>query len=144
MKLHADLDSDLVDPLVYNLLIGSLMYLVNTSPYICFALNNFSQYMVEVRQIHWVAAKHVLRYLKGTIHYRLRYAGDGELMLHGFVDSDWAGDAGDNKSTSGCCFSFGSGVISWFSRKQALMALTSGLFHRCPHDFPLVRYQPIK
>jgi hypothetical protein len=63
--------------------------------------------------------------LKGTIHYGLKYARDGELMLHGFVDSDWAGDASDRKSTSGCCFSLGSGVISWFNRKQASVALSS-------------------
>jgi hypothetical protein len=63
--------------------------------------------MVEPRQIHWIVAKHVLRYLKGTIHYGLRYVGDGELMLHGFVDSDWAGDASARKSTLGFCFSLG-------------------------------------
>ena len=42
--------------------------------------------MVELRQIHLVSAKHVLHYLKGTVHYSLRYAGGGELMLYGFVD----------------------------------------------------------
>jgi hypothetical protein len=59
------------------------------------------------------------------MHHGLRYVGDGELMLHGFVDSDWAGDAGGRKSTSGFCFSLGSGMISWFSRKQATVALSS-------------------
>jgi hypothetical protein len=44
--------------------------------------------MVELWPIHWVVGKHVLRYLKGTIHHGLRYVGNGELMLHGFVDSD--------------------------------------------------------
>jgi hypothetical protein len=54
----------------------------------------------------------VLCYLKGTFHYGLRYVGDGELMLHGFVDLDWAGDASARKSTSGFCFNLGSGMIS--------------------------------
>jgi hypothetical protein len=59
------------------------------------------------------------------VHFGLRYAGDGKLILHGFVDFDWAGDAGGRKSTSGCCFSLGfPGVISWFSRKQALVELS--------------------
>jgi len=55
--------SDLVDPTMYMQLIGSLMYLVNTRPDICFAINTLSQFMVKPRQVHWVAAKHVLRYL---------------------------------------------------------------------------------
>jgi hypothetical protein len=84
------------------------MYLVNTRPDICFAVNTLSQYMVQPKQVHWVAAKHVLRYLKGTVHFGLRYVGDGELVLQGFSDSDWAGSASDRRSTSGCCFSLGS------------------------------------
>ena len=55
--------------------------------------------MVEPRSVHWVAAKHVLRYLHGTIGYGLRYtAGDG-VKLEGFTDSDWAGSAVDRKKT---------------------------------------------
>jgi hypothetical protein len=81
------------------------MYLVNTKIDICFAMNNLSQYMAESRQIHLVASKHVFCYLKGIVHNGLRYVGDGELMLYGFVNFDWVGDAGDSKSTLGCCFS---------------------------------------
>jgi hypothetical protein len=83
LKSFVDSDSDLIDPSMYRQLIGSLMYLVNTRPDICFAVNTLSQYMVEPRQVHWVAAKHVLQYLKGTMHFGLRYVGDGELVLHG-------------------------------------------------------------
>jgi len=64
--------------------------------------------MVEPRQIHWKAAKHVLRYLKGIVHYGMRYVGDGELLLHGFVESDYARDATTRKSTSGYYFNLGS------------------------------------
>jgi hypothetical protein len=59
-------ESELVDPTLYRQLIGSLMYLVNTRPNICFVVNTLSQFMVESRRVHWVAAKHVLRYLRGT------------------------------------------------------------------------------
>jgi hypothetical protein len=111
-------DSDMVDPTLYRQLIGSLMYLVNTRPDICFAVNTLSQFMVELRQEHWVATKHVLRYLRGTMEYGLRYLGDGEVKLQGYTDSDWAGSATDRKSTSGCCFSLGSTMISWFNKKQ--------------------------
>ena len=49
------------------------MYLVNTRPDICFAVNSLSQFMVEPRRVHWVAAKHVLHYLQGTLDYGLDY-----------------------------------------------------------------------
>ena len=69
-----------------------------------------------------MAAKHVLRYLRGTVDYGLDYVrGDG-VQLIGYTDSDWAGSAVDRKSTSGCCFSLGSAVVSWLSRKQKLVA----------------------
>jgi hypothetical protein len=67
LKLLSDSSSDLVDPTMYRQLIGSLMYLVNTRPDICFAVNTLSQYMVEPRHVHWIVTKHVLRYLHGTL-----------------------------------------------------------------------------
>eukprot|EP00253_Pinus_taeda_P014462 PITA_14462 len=123
-KLHAS-ESKLVDPTLYRQLIGSLMYFVNTRPDICFVVNTMSQFMCEPRKVHWVAAKHILRYLQGTVDYGLDYTqGDG-VRLAGYTDSDWAGCAFDRKSTLGCCFGLGSAVVSWFSRKQQSVALSS-------------------
>jgi transposase InsO family protein len=117
--------SPLVNPTLYRQLIGSLMYLVNTRPDICFAVHTLSQFMVEPRQVHWSAAKHVLRYLQGTLDFGLEYVrGDG-VRLAGYTDSDWAGSVFDRKSTSGCCFGLGSAAVSWFSRKQKSVALSS-------------------
>ena len=101
------------------------MYLTNTLPGICFAVNTLSQYMVDTRQVHLVAAKHVLRYLKGTIDYGLQYARDCKFGLVGYTDSDWAGSVPDWKSTSVCFFSLGSAVIAWRSRKQMSVALST-------------------
>lgn len=81
--------------------------------------------MVDLRQVHLVAAKHILRYLKGTIDYGLRYAAGYEFRLVGYTYSDWAGNVTDRKSTSGCCFSLGSTVIAWRSRKQTSVALST-------------------
>ena len=81
--------------------------------------------MVNPKHIHLVGAKHVMRYLKGTLDYGLRYASNGEIRLHGFTDSDWAGSAKDRKRTSGCFFSLGSCMISWFSRKHTSIALST-------------------
>jgi hypothetical protein len=73
--------------------------------------------MVDLREVHCVATKHVLRYLQGTVGYGLYYLGGDGVRLQGYSDSDWAGSDTDQKSTSGCCFSLGSVVISRFSRK---------------------------
>ena len=69
--------------------------------------------------------KHVLKYLRGTVGYGLRYDSECDLKLQGFTDLDWAGCSTDRKSTSGCCFSLGSAVISWCSRKQNSVALST-------------------
>ena len=66
-----DTTSEKIDATVYKQMIGSLMYLTNTRPDICFAVNTLSQYMVESRHVHVIATKRVLRYLKGTIDYGL-------------------------------------------------------------------------
>ena len=113
-----------MDATLYRQLIGSLMYLVNTRPDLCFAVNTLSQFMVEPQRVHWIAAKHVLRYIVGTIDYGLYYVrGDG-VRLVGYSNSDWAGCASDRKSTSGCYFGLGSMIFSWFNRKQKLLALS--------------------
>jgi hypothetical protein len=81
-KLHdSDTGSELVDPTMYRQLIGSLMYMIHTRPDICYAVTVMSQFMAEPRQRHWVAAKHILRYPKGTITYGLRYISSGGLFL---------------------------------------------------------------
>ena len=69
--------------------------------------------------------KHVLRYLKGTVDYGLKYDVNHKINLHGYVDSYWEDSATNRKRTSICCFSLGSGMISWFSRKQSCVALST-------------------
>ena len=71
LKLLADDPSELVYVTHYRHIVGSLMYLTNTRLDICFAVSTLSQY--PVRRVHLVAAKHVMRYLKGTIDFGLYY-----------------------------------------------------------------------
>ncbi|KAH9291809.1 hypothetical protein KI387_043002 [Taxus chinensis] len=123
-KVDTSKDKD-VDPTLYRQLIGSLMYLVNTRPDIAFAVNSLSQFMVEPKRVHWTTAKHVLHYLCGSVEYGIRYVRGEGIKLIGYTDADWAGSTTDKRSTSGCCFSLGSGVVSWFSRKQKSVALSS-------------------
>ena len=77
-----------------------------------FVVNTLSQFLTHLRHVHLIAAKHILRYLKGKVDYGLEYDTNHKINLGGYVDSNWAGSAIDRKSTSWCCFSMGSGVIS--------------------------------
>ena len=88
------------------------MYLVNTRPNISFLVNSLSQFMVDPQRVHWTTAKHILRYISGTMEYGLVYEHRGSVQLAGFIDVDWAGCVEDRKSTSGCWFNIGSGVVS--------------------------------
>eukprot|EP00253_Pinus_taeda_P021083 PITA_21083 len=76
-------------------------------------------------KLFWNAAKHVLRYLKGTTRYGLWYRQTEGVKLQGFMDADWAGSPSDRKSTSRGIFNLGSAAVSWYSKKQRSVALSS-------------------
>lgn len=80
--------------------------------------------MIDPFHAHWILAKHVLRYLHGTINLGLKYTAKN-VRLHGYIDADWAGNFADRKSSSGCCFSLGFAMISWMSRRQKSVALST-------------------
>eukprot|EP00253_Pinus_taeda_P034041 PITA_34041 len=96
-----------VAAIVYWQLVGSLMYLVNTGPNLCFEVNQLSQAMVQPTKLYWKATKHVLRYLRGTIQYGLWYKWTEGVKLQGFTDADWAGSPSDRKRTFGGIFNIG-------------------------------------
>eukprot|EP00253_Pinus_taeda_P022896 PITA_22896 len=100
------------------------MFLVNSRPDISFVVNTLSQHMVEPHHTHWIGAKNLLRYLHGTITHGLRYTA-GDVRLLRYIDANWVGSVMDRKSTSGCCFSLGSTSISWMSKKQKSVALST-------------------
>jgi hypothetical protein len=85
LKLLIDASSELVDATMYRQIIGSLMYLMNTRLDICFSL---SQYLVEHRHVYIVAAKHLMRYPKGTLDFGLYYTRDHDSRLYRYTDSD--------------------------------------------------------
>eukprot|EP00253_Pinus_taeda_P031156 PITA_31156 len=71
------------------------------------------------------AAKSVLRYLCGTVHFGIIYIDESDVTLVGFSDSDWEGNLDDRRSITGYAFNIGSGVIAWSSKKQSTVALSS-------------------
>ena len=74
---------------------------------------------------HWTAVKRILRYLKGTTVHGLLYSSRNTDDLHGYCDSDWAGDLDDRKSTSGYLFLLSGAPISWRSKKWSTVALST-------------------
>ena len=105
--------------------IGSLMYaMLCTRPDICFAIGMVSCYQSNPGLAHWRAVKRILRYLRGTSDHALCYHG-GDLRLTGYSDADWASDKDECKSTSGYAFILGGGAVSWCSKKQSCIALST-------------------
>ena len=73
LKLLSVASSESVDAMMYHQMIGSLMYLTNTRPDICFAVNTLSQFLTDPRHVHLISTKHIQRYLRGTVAYGLNY-----------------------------------------------------------------------
>ncbi|XP_072060235.1 secreted RxLR effector protein 161-like [Arachis hypogaea] len=74
---------------------------------------------------HLQAAKRILRYIKGTLNDGIYYENTNEVNLVSYTDSDWAGDIETRKSISEFAFNLGSGAISWSSKKQPIVALST-------------------
>ncbi|CAL2234204.1 unnamed protein product [Prunus armeniaca] len=121
-KLCKDDGSDPADESEYRQIVGSLLYLTATRPYISL----LARFMHCPTKKHYGMAKRVLRYIQGTIHFGIEYQNGKEAVLIGYCDhSDWSGSQDDMRSTSGYAFSFGSGVFSWASVKQHSVALST-------------------
>jgi hypothetical protein len=123
--LHASEGELLPDPLLYRQMVGSLIYLTITRPDLCYSVGLVSQFMQTPRKPHMDAVKRIMRYVKSTLSFGLQYKADVDLNLHGYTDANWAGSPTDRRSTSGYAFSLGSAAISWSSKKQPTVALSS-------------------
>ena len=118
----------LCDHTLYLQLIGSLGWIATgTRPDIAFTVSYLARFNADPDDRHWLCAKRVLRYLAGTKKLRLSLGGgmDAGVRLAGFVDSDFPGDVGTLKSTSGYVFLLGKGMIQWHSKRQALTATST-------------------
>ncbi|XP_071574596.1 uncharacterized protein [Temnothorax nylanderi] len=101
------------------------MYLAQgTRPDIAHAVSALSQWCTSFKRIHWTSAKRVLRYLKGTINHGLYYTKRGKALI-GYTDADWGNCGLDRRSYTGSVFLLANAAISWESRKQRTVALSS-------------------
>ena len=119
-------DEEPADEKQYQAAVGSLNYAAIASrPDLSTAVGKLSQFMKSPSAEHWSAVKRVLRYVKGTLNLGLRFAHSDSFKLVGYSDSDWAGCIDSRKSTSGLVFRVGSSTVSWSSKKQSVVALSS-------------------
>ncbi|XP_056173168.1 secreted RxLR effector protein 161-like [Syzygium oleosum] len=125
LKLVKDPEGKRVDSTMYKQIVGSLMYLTSTRPDIMYSVSLISRYMENPTEMHLFAAKRIFRYLQGTADFGLLYKKGESSNLMGFTDSDYAGDQDDRRSTSGYVFMMGSGAISWSSKKQLIVTLST-------------------
>ncbi|XP_057443858.1 secreted RxLR effector protein 161-like [Lotus japonicus] len=124
-KLDKDSKGTKVDATFFKELVGSLFYLTSTRPDMMYITSLLSKYMSNPTKLHMQAAKRALRYLKGIVDYGLFYKHCTNIKLLGFTDSDYAGDVEDSKSTSGYVFMLSSAAISWSSKKQPIVTLST-------------------
>ena len=114
-----------MDSTLYKQIVGSLMYLTATRSDIMYSVSLISRYMENPTEIHLLAAKRILRYLQGTRDFGLFYKKGEKLELFGFTDSDYARDQDDRRSTSGYVLMLGTGAVSWSSKKQQIVSLST-------------------
>ncbi|XP_074327735.1 secreted RxLR effector protein 161-like [Apium graveolens] len=125
IKLRIDSTRESVNPTLFKSLVGSLRYLTFTRPDIMYAVGLVSRYMEKPKQDHFMVAKRILRYIKGTLDHGLFYTYSQDSKLVGYSDSDYGGDLDDGKRTSGYSFHIGSAIFSWSSKKQQTVALST-------------------
>lgn len=122
LNRRTSLDSPASGP--HKQLVGSLLWVSQcTQPDVAFAVNRLSQHLCDPSQSHYLAAIRVLNYLVSKKDLKLRLGG--KLTFSGYSDSDWAEDRDDRKSTSAYTYRIGDGAVSWKSRKQATVSLSS-------------------
>ncbi|KAG7559383.1 Integrase catalytic core [Arabidopsis thaliana x Arabidopsis arenosa] len=109
----------------YQRLVGKLIYLTITRPDICFAVNVVSQHMQAPTLHHWNMVTRILKYLKGAPGQGIWMGCNKNTELVGYCDADYAGDTKDRRSTTGYCTFIGGNLVTWRSKKQKVVSLSS-------------------
>ena len=106
-------------------LIGSLLYLIANKPNISYNVRVCARYQVNPKKSHMIALKRIIKYIKSTANFGVWYSKDTNDVLAGHSDPNWAGNAGDRKSTSGSFFYVGNNLVFWMSKKQNYISLST-------------------
>ena len=124
-SLDKDENGKSVDTKLYRGMIGSLLYLTASRPDIMFSVCMCARFQANPKESHLTAVKQILRYLKDTSDFGLFYPKSSSFDLVSYSDADFAGSKSDHKSTSGTCHFLGNSLVSWFSKKQNSVSLST-------------------
>jgi len=124
-SLSANDESAVVHQPTYRSMIDSLLYLTSTRPNIMHAVGIVGWFQANPKETHLQEVKRIFKSLQGTKNYGLWYPRGTDLTLHAYTDVDWAGSVDDRKSTSGGAFFMGPRLVSWISKKQSSIALST-------------------
>ena len=124
-SLNSNDESSIVHQPTYRSMIGSLLYLIGTQPDIMHAVGIVGRFQANPKESHLQVVKRIFKYLQGTQDYGLWYPRDADLTLHAYTNVNCAGSVDDRKSTSGDAFFMGSRLVSWLSKKQSSIALST-------------------
>ncbi|XP_070012968.1 uncharacterized mitochondrial protein AtMg00810-like [Nicotiana sylvestris] len=124
-RLRRDEGSLFADPKPFRALIGSLLYLIITRPDIEFSVGHVSRLMQRTRKPHLEAEKRILNYINSTSDMGLFFQKKNDLVLATYTDADFGGDLEDRRSTSSYPFLCGGTSVSWCSKKQDSVSLST-------------------
>jgi hypothetical protein len=125
IKLTKDEEGEMVDQKMYRGMIGSLLYLTASRPDIMFSVCACARFQASPRTSHLLAVKRIIKYVNGTFNLGLFYPKHTSFDLIGYCDADFAGCKVDRKSTSGTCHFLGNSLVSWASKKQNCVAIST-------------------
>ena len=110
----------------YRSLLGSVMWgQLATRPDLSFSVSLLARFQANPGIEHWRALLHVVGYIKNTIDYGLTYSRDHDISPTAFVDADYGGCRDTRRSTSGYVFTMAGGAVTWSSKRQATVALST-------------------
>jgi hypothetical protein len=124
-KLRKDDESKEVDQRLYRSMIGNLLYVTTSRLDVMQAIGQVAIFEVALKETHVLAVKRIFRYLKGTTEFGLWYPKGNEMTMVAYIDADWAGSIDDQRSTSRATFYLGDCLVSWLSKKQSSISLST-------------------
>ncbi|GJW17309.1 retrovirus-related pol polyprotein from transposon TNT 1-94 [Tanacetum coccineum] len=124
-KLDEDTQGKAVDPTHYHGMVGTLMYLTTSRPYLTFVVCMYARYQEKLTKKHLYAVKRMFKHLRGTVNRGLWYPKDSSIALTAYADADHAGCQDTRRSTSGCMQLLGERLVNWSSKRQKSAAISS-------------------
>ena len=125
VKLTVHLLGKSVNSSLYRSMISSLLYLATSRSDISYSVGVYARYQANPKESHITTLKRIIKYVKTTAEFGVWYNKDTKDVLARYSDADWAGNADDRKSTLGGCFYVSNNLVSWISKKQNSISLST-------------------